>query len=93
MTLSRRLGLLVCVMICVTAVRPAGAQPDPNSPRYKGVVALEALLENLALANPHMMAELANKIPQPGPRMATTLLALLAIFRGGNMRGRRCREL
>ena len=46
MTLSRRLGLLVCVMICVTAVRPALAQPDPNSPRYKGVVALEALLES-----------------------------------------------
>ncbi len=47
MRLSRRIGLLVCVMIGVTAIEPAGAQqPDPDSPRYKGVVGLRGLLES-----------------------------------------------
>ncbi len=47
MTLSRRIALVVSVLVCLAAIEPAGAQqPDPDSPRYKGVVGLRGLLES-----------------------------------------------
>ena len=47
MTISRRIALLVPVLLCLTGFEPAPAQqPDPDSPRYKGVVGLRGLLES-----------------------------------------------
>ena len=47
MTLFRRIALVVSVLVCLAAIEPAGAQqPDPDSPRYKGVVGLRGLLES-----------------------------------------------